>query len=214
MSSSASPRSGDWVRAVEDNRDAETLEGVLHIRHVPALGYAQVNVVVDGGYRSVIPGSIEVLRTATVSVTALEASDPLVHDDGWRRVVDLEQARSEGLLSPPVERVGGSWDDLFAKLHERVRPLLNAGWALAGTDREESSEHGDSVFYDLERDGTVLNVEYYEHGQLVAYPVEAHPQDEEDPEPTEPFFSIYDSTLGSSRLAFEEQGWLGPIDGQ
>jgi hypothetical protein len=197
------------VRAVEDDRDAETVEGVLHIRHVPSLGYAQVNVIADGRLRSVLPDSIEVLRAAAVSVTELEASDPVVHDDGWRRIVDLEQARSEGLLSP-VDRVGGTWDDLFAGLHERVLPLLNAGWALARTDRDESWEYGDSVVYDLERDGAILNIEYYDHGQLVAYPVEEHAQDDEDcdSDPAEPLFWIDDSTPESSRLAFEEQGWL------
>jgi hypothetical protein len=203
-----SPGTGDWVRAVEDDRDAETVEGVLHIRHVPSLGYAQVNVIADGQLRSVLPDSIEVLRAAAVSVTELEASDPLVHDDGWRRIVDLEHARSEGLLSPLVDRVGGTWDDLFDGLHERVLPLLNAGWALTGKDRDESWEYGDSVFCDLERDGAILNIEYYEHGQLVAYPVEEHAQDDEDPEPAAPFFSIDKSTPESSRLAFEEQGWL------
>ena len=165
-----------------------------------------MNVIADGRLRSVLPDSIEVLGTAAVPVTELEASDPLIGDDGWRRIVDLEQARREGLLSPPVERVGGSWNDLFASLHERVLPLLNAGWALTGTDRDESWEHGDSVFYDLERDGTTLNMEYYEHGQLIAYPVDERSQDVEDP--AEPFFSIYDSTPESSRLADEEKGWL------
>lgn len=210
MSSSRSPRTGDWVRAVEDNRDSETLEGILHIRHVPTLEYAQVNVIVDGRDRSAIPDSIEVLRSAAVPVAELEAADPLVGEDGWRRIIDLDQARSEGLLTPDVERVGGTWDDLFSNLHERVLPLLNAGWTLTGPDRDESWEYGDSVFYDLERNGTILNVEYYEHGQLVVYPVAEQVPDEDESERTEPLFSIDDSTPENSRHAFEEQGWLGP----
>src|SRR5207302_1199144 len=100
--------------------------------------------IVDGRDRSAIPDSIEVLRNAAVPVAELEAADPLVGEDGWRRIIDLAQERSEGLLTPLVERVGGTWDDLFSNLHERVLPLLNAGWTLTGTDRDESSEYGDS----------------------------------------------------------------------
>lgn len=97
---------------------------------------------------------------------------------------------------------------VFSKLRERVLPLLNAGWTLSGTDRDESWEYGDSVFYDIERDGTIVNIEYYEHGQLVAYPVEEGAADDDGSEPAEPYFSIDDSTPESSRLAFENQGWL------
>ena len=203
-----SPRSGDRVRAVVDDREAETVEGILYIRYVPLLRYTQVNVIVDGKTRGVRPDSIEVLRAGEVAVEELEASDPIVGDGGWRRVVDLDQAKDEGLLSPQTERAGGTWDDLFAALRERALPLLQAGWTVTGTDREASVEFGDSVFYDLRRGSTVLNIEYYEHGQLVAYPGGEMPH-AQDGEPTDPFFSIYDSTPASSRAAFDEQGWLG-----
>lgn len=181
----------------------------MHIRHVPLLQYAQVNVIVDGRLRSVRPDSIEVIRRGEVPVAELEAPDPVVGDDGWRRIVDIDQARREGLLPREIERVGGTWDDLFAALRERILPLLDAGWILTGTEQEESAEFGDSVFYDLQRGTTLLNIEYFEHGQLVAYPVEEHP-DDWDGDPEEPYFSIYDSTPASSRSAFEEQGWLSP----
>ena len=39
-----------------DDSDAETVEGILHIRHIPSLKYAQVNVIVDGRLRSIRPG--------------------------------------------------------------------------------------------------------------------------------------------------------------
>lgn len=155
--SSPSPRSGDRVRAVVDDRDAETVEGILHIRHVPSLRYAQVNVIVNGEVRDVRPDSIEVLRAGEIAIEELEASDPIVGDEDWRRVVDIDQARDEGLLSPQTERAGGAWDDLFAALRERVLPLLHAGWTVTRTDREASSEFGDSVFFDLRRGATVLN---------------------------------------------------------
>ena len=206
----SSPASGDWVRAVVDNRDAETVEGILHLRYVPSLRYVQVNVIADGGLRNVRHDSIEVLRPGAVKVGELEASDPLVGDEGWRRILDMDQARAEGLLPPQVERLGGSWDDMFEAMHERVVPLLDAGWLLTGREHEESWEHGDSVFYDLERGATHLNLEYYEHGQFVAYPNEPRPEAEWDGDPTEPYFSIYDTTPATCRSAFEEQGWLRP----
>ena len=120
----------------------------------------------------------------------------------------MDQARAEDVLPQQVERLGGSWDDLFAAMHERVVPLLDAGWLLTGRDREGSSEYGDSVFYDLERGATHLQMEYYEHGQLVAYPNEPRSEEDWDGDPTEPYFSIYDSTPATCRSAFEEQGWL------
>lgn len=52
-------------------------------------------------------------------------------------------------------------------------------------------------------------IEYYEHGQLVAYPGGKMP-DEQEGEAADLFFSIIDWTPASSRAAFEEQGWLGP----
>lgn len=204
-----SPRSGDRVLAVVDDRDAETVEGILHIRHIPARQHVHVDVIVNGRSRSVRPDSIKVVRTGEVPVRELEDSDPVVGDDGWLRIVDIDQARDKGLLPPQTERTGGTWEDLFAALHERVLPLLDAGWVLTGTEREESWEFGDSVFYDLQRGTTVLNIEYYEHGQLVAYPVEERP-DDWDGEAEEPYFSIADPTPASTRSAYEEQGWLRP----
>jgi hypothetical protein len=198
------------VLAVVDDRDAETVEGVLHLRYVPSLRYVQVHVIVDDGQCDVRHDSIRVLRRGAVPVEELEAEDPLVGDEGWRRILDVDQARADGVLPRQVERLGGSWDDLFAAMHERVVPLLDAGWLLTGREEEGSSEYGDSVFYDLERGATHLQIEYYEHGQLVAYPNEPRSEEDWDGDPTEPYFSIYDSTPATCRSAFEEQGWLRP----
>lgn len=196
------------MRAVVDNRDAETVEGILHLRYVPSLRYVQAHVILDDLRWDVRHDSIVLVRPRAVPVEELEASDPLVGEEGWRRILDMDQARAEGVLPQQVGRLGGSWDDMFAAMHERVVPLLDAGWLLTGRESEESWEYGDSVFYDLERGTTHLNLEYYEHGQFVAYPNEPRPEEEWDGDPTEPYFSIYDSTSATCRSAFEEQGWL------
>lgn len=52
------------------------------------------------------------------------------------------------------------WDDLFGELARRAAPLLDAGWELVSTEREDSWEFGDSVFWDLERDGVCIELEY------------------------------------------------------
>ena len=97
------------------------------------------------------------------------------------------------------------WDELFAALAERAQPLLDAGWQLVDTLQEESWEYGDSVFYDLERDGVVVELEYYEHGQLVLYPTnDAAPDDEV----TEPVFSIHGATPATALEAFQASGLL------
>ena len=191
------------MRAVVDDRSGRSCEGVLHLRHVPSVGYAQVNVLVDGWAIAVRSDSIEVLVEDEVSVEELERLDPLVGEPGWRRIVDLAEAAEHGVLQ--AERVGGTWDDLFGALAERARPLLEAGWQLVSTDRDESWEYGDSVFWDLERDGRVIELEYYEHGQLVLYPTnEAAPADDV----TEPVFSIHGSSPASALEALRTHGFI------
>ena len=197
-----SPRSGDRVRAVVDDRNGRSVEGTLYLRHVPTPEHVQVHVIAEGGSWAVVPDSIEVLVPEEVTVEDLEAHDPLVGQPGRRRISDLADAAEAGLLLEST-RVGGTWDDMFAELERRARPMLDAGWRLVDTLHEESWEYGDSVFYDLERDGSVVELEYYEHGQLVAYPVV-----EEPVEDAEPFFSIHGSTEASALDAFRRQGWL------
>ena len=122
-------------------------------------------------------------------------------------VTDLQQAVDEGLLAPGQEGKSGPWNDLFAELELRAQPMLDVGWTLVSTDRDESTKYGDSVFYDLEREGTVVELEFYDHGrELVAYPISgANPDDE-----TERFFSIDSTTVESSHRALGKMGWLSP----
>lgn len=199
-----SPRSGDRVGAIADDREARSVEGILYLRHVPSPEHVQVQVVVDGGIWMVTPESIEVLVPREVPVEELEAHDPLVCQPSRRRITDLAEAAERGLL-PESTRVGGTWDDMFDELELRARPMLDAGWRLVSTEQEESWEHGDSVFYDLERGDEAVELEYYEHGQLVAYPMLEEPP---DGDVTEPVFSIYDSTADSALEAFREHGWV------
>lgn len=60
-SSARSPRSGDRVRAVAADRDGESWEGTLYLRHVPAAGKVQVHVLVEGQAVPVRAEPIEVL---------------------------------------------------------------------------------------------------------------------------------------------------------
>lgn len=203
MPTGRSPRSGDRVRAVADDRDARSVEGILYLRHVPSPEHVQVQVLVDGGLWLVTPESIEVLVPQEVAVEDLEALDPLVGRPSRRRISDLADAAESGLL-PESTRVGGTWDDLLDELELRARPMLDAGWRLFSTDQEESWRYGDSVFYDLERDGLRVELEYYEHGQLVAYPLLEEPDDDV----TEPIFSIHDSTPESALREFLTHGFV------
>jgi len=96
-------------------------------------------------------------------------------------------------------------DDLSEGMTQRVQALIDAGWVLAYTESDQSWQYGNSMFWGLERDRVTIELEYYDHGQLVAYPVsERDPADEL----AEPYFSITKSTVESSRAAFAAQRWL------
>jgi hypothetical protein len=114
-----------------------------------------------------------VLQRAVVPVSELERGDPLVGQPGWERISDLAHATDQGLIPPRIEPEGGSWVDLYAELERRAQPMLDAGWAVVDTDQDESWEYGNSVAFDLERDGVTMELEYFEHGQLIAYPLDA-----------------------------------------
>jgi hypothetical protein len=204
-------RTGDWVKARVDSRDPAYVEGVLHLRFVPTLGYVQVNVISGGDVYDVDVDSIEVLRSRAVPVAELEVDDPLTRDAGWRRIVDLDQARSEGLLSPTRVRNGGTWGDMHASLDQIVAPLVEAGWCKVREWSEESWEHGDSVAYDLERAAERIEVEFYEDGRIIAWAVE--PVDDVDDgsaDSTEPLFVLHEGTDEVRLEAFRRQGWLEP----
>lgn len=97
------------------------------------------------------------------------------------------------------------WDHVREEMQRRAQWLTAAGWNHIGTDSDHSWEYGNSLFWDLERDGVVIQLEFYDHGQLVAYPVSEKAQDDDL---AEPYFSIHRSTVESSREAFEAKGWL------
>lgn len=202
-----SPQSGDRVRAVTDDRDATQVEGILYIRHVPTLNYAQLHVLSDGRASSVLPDSIEVLAPQEVTREQLEYGDPLVGEPGRRWIVDVAEAVADGLVQEPSSRVGGTWSDMFEQLAARAKPMRDAGWQLISTEREESWEFGDSVFYDLQREGEVIELEYYSHGTLVAYRMDEGDEGSDDPE-SGSIFSIPDSTAASARAAFRACGWI------
>jgi hypothetical protein len=201
-----SPRTGDWVTAISDNRDAKLVEGVLHLRHVPSLGYVQV-LVHDTRLEDVNPDSIQVIRPAAMPIEELEGSDPLRNEPTWRRIESLDDARSADLLLPAIERVGGTWDDLFAGLRTAVSPLIEVGWKALKEHREESWEYGDSVSINLRRAGESLEIEYYADGQLAVHRNDAE-QEVEDDDETEPILYLAEATPDSCREAFQGQGWL------
>lgn len=96
---------------------------------------------------------------------------------------------------------------MFGALRDVAVPLLASGWVLVSTERDVSSEHGDSVFYDLEREGVVIELEYYEHGDLVAYPMgDDTPPDVDDV--AEPFFVLEAPSREQCWQAFEAHGWI------
>ena len=203
------PQSGDWVKALVDARESPAIEGVLHLRHVPSLDYVQVNVVAAGRIHAVDPDSVEVLKPQYLSVEELEASDPLTDEPGWRRVVDLDVARVEGLVQAAVARQGGTWADLLATLTTLVSTLHEAGWQTVRQHSEESGEHGDSVLVDLERSGVSIEIEFYEHGTLVGYPLGREGEATDDAT-SEALFVLDDATMESCREMFAAQGWLEP----
>lgn len=94
---------------------------------------------------------------------------------------------------------------LLAALQEIAEPLLAGGWSLFSTETDEGGMYGYSVFYDLERDGVLIELEYYERGDLVAYPTGAEPNEDGV---TEPYFVLTRPTREDCWAAFAERGWL------
>ncbi len=157
------------MRAVVDDRDAAHVEGILHLRYIPAREYVQVRVVNDEGGYFVDPASVMVIHREVVPVAELEASDPVVHERGWRRVTDLDEARRQGLVHEVV-RQGGTWKDMFDRLRHAIAPLLDAGWTVIDENRDQSSTHGDSVLYVLQRADTVMELDLYDDGDVMLLP--------------------------------------------
>lgn len=189
-----------------DERDGGLVEGVLHLRYIPARDYVQVRVYTPDAGFAVDPASIEVLRRGEVSIEELEATDPVVRAPGWRRIEGLDDAMGEGLILSVV-RTGGSWQDLFDRLHSAIEPLLQAGWTTFDQDRDTSSEYGDSVSYMLERDAAAMQLEMYEDGVLVHYPLDNEPDDEE-PTEGETIVDLSSATDQEVRTILLKRGWL------
>ena len=199
------PRTGDLVRARVDARDGPIVEGVLHLRHVPALGYVQVMVDGNLGY-AVDPASIEVIRRGVTPVEQLERTDPLRTDPGWRRIVDLDEAQREGLIRT-VARGGGSWAEMFNRLDRVAAPLVDAGWEVSDQDQCRDSKEGDSVSYILARGGTSIELGLDEHGSVYFFPLDEDltPEDEGY---FEDLFNLARASANSIREEYGRRGWL------
>jgi hypothetical protein len=197
---------GDRVRARTADRRATAVEGVLHLRHVPSLGYVQVLVLADEGTHSVDPASIEVIQMDTVQAETLERDDPLRNEPGWRPVRDLEDARAAGLVQPARDFHGVTWADLFAGMDLLVQPLLDAGWKVTEKLEEASFPDGDSSLYSLERAGELIDLERFEDGAVVVHPGGDGSLEDSDGEPTEPLFTA--SRNDDILSEFASRGWL------
>ncbi len=202
------PRTGDLVRARTDERDASVVEGVLHLRFVPALNYVQVIVLNDDGAYNVDPDSIEILQASVAKAKDIERNDPLRGELGWRPMGSLEEAQAKGLV--PVARAygGATWSDLFARGDQLVQSLLESGWVV--TERYAETSYGDpqSVMYSLQRNGEMIDVERYEDDVVVAYRGGANPDEAGEDEATEPLFTADGDAMALSEFA--GQGWLAP----
>jgi hypothetical protein len=195
-------RSGDLVRALTANRDAKAVEGILHLRYIPGLDYVQVNVNVDGRLVPVDPASVDVVRRRAVPIGRLEADDPTVSVDGWRRVDDLDDAIVEGLVQL-VARDGLTWDDLWERLRRVRQPLLDAGWQVLDEDHEEGRD--ECVFGALGRDGQYLVIEHFPDGWTRYWPADENFLSDED---TEPIEFAPDLSTDELRTRYQDLGWL------
>ena len=84
--------------------------------------------------------------------------------------------------------------------------MFAAGWKLVGTETDESWEYGDSAFYDLERGADCIELEYYEHGQLVAYRNDNATHDGE--EMPEPYFVLAEVNGAELIELYRAQRWI------
>jgi hypothetical protein len=205
-SNSAGARTGDLVRGRRDERDQETVEGVLHLVHVAVLNYVQVNVLPPDGRRlyPVDPASVVVLQPGVVDQDELDDELPIRDDHGWEPITDLDDAVRRGLVHPMREREGGTWADMHAALDSLVLPLLQQGWQDTDAGQEAYGD-GDMVWRDFERDGILLDVQRNEAGWVDVYRGEPSP----DPEDPEPPILVLDNPTPTQLAA--ELAALGPL---
>lgn len=204
--------SGDLVRAVTADRSADVVEGVLQLRHVPALDYVQVLVLGDERSWFVDPASIEVLESGLVDPAQLEADDPVRHDPGWRSHRDLAEAMAAGLVHAVPERRGGSWADLHEALAGIVAPLVKAAWTVEETGQDSEAGWGDSVHCDLSRNGQHIEVELIEDGGILGWALPALTDEDftDDGQPYRPLFDVPNASVSDAVEAYRAQGWLEP----
>lgn len=206
VGSTRSARTGDRVRAERSHRDATPVTGILHLRFIPSLNYAQVNVVLDSGRSvSVDPQSVGVVEAGVASVDELEAGDPVRADTGWRRVVDLDEATAEGLVRPVV-RDGLSWADLFERMRRVLQPLVDAGWEVSGEETDETED--ECVVCCLQRGEDRLSVDHYPDGWTHIWITDEEGLSGEDAEAIAVF---PDDDAGWVAI---EHGWIDPDHGQ
>lgn len=192
-------RSGDRVRAKVVEREGGMVEGILDLGYVSSLDYFQVHVILpdDGGSVSVDPTSVEVLERVVWPVGSAAAG---------AKIIDLREVAEAGLLPKDPGGTDRTWAELFAELNRLARPLIDAGWVLVGTDRDGDGVFGDSVFFDLEREGEVIELEYYDiEGDLVAWPLDELEDADESNECT---FWLVGPDVDACVEAFRHEGWL------
>jgi hypothetical protein len=184
------------------------VEGILRLRYVPSLDCVQVHVLTGDAWASVDPATVEVVRAGAAVVSDEDLDDPLQGDPRWRRVTDFDQAIADGLVKPARQRQGGTWEEMDEHLSQLAAPLLEAGWSVYDKDYNSSGEYGDSVHLILNREDETIDLEYYEDGYVVLWPVNFEKYETDDWEPEEPLAEIANATEASCHAAFVEVGWL------
>lgn len=185
------------MRAQIDAREGPIVEGTLHLRYVATFKCVNVGVEVSGGgWAFVIPSTVEVIAPASPEQSRKDRR-PLRHRD-------LDAAREAGLVRE-VERLGGTWAELFAQLTEFTQPLVDASWELHGT--EASTDDGiETVIHYLRRDGVELNIEWEPGFRLDIYDMTARAL-MDDP-PLEATAVLTRPTPAECRDTYQKHGWI------
>ena len=196
------------MRARTADREATEVEGVLHLRYVPALNYVQVNLLKDGAVFDADPRSIQVLDPGVEPPERLEEVDPLRGDADWRPIRDLDAAQAAGLVPATRDYGGVTWADLFARGDKLVQPLVDAGWVVTERHAERTFGVPDSVMYSLNRMGELVDVERFEDDHVTVYPGGEMPYERDEDDVQEPLFAAKSDV--ETAAEFARRGWLKP----